>query len=213
MTHYAHLHGFASSPNSRKGTHLSEALRAHGAILERLNLNRPSFAQLTYTGALEAMDEADARAPAGTQWCLSGSSMGGWVAARWAELNPDKVERLVLLCPGFNLVERWPALIGTKGWADWEAIGAFPFQAPDGHQVSVWWEFIIDAKTHPPVPEVPCSTLIIHGTQDDVVPIEGSRRYAQTRPHVTLVEVNSDHGLISELPKITTLALSFFGFT
>jgi pimeloyl-ACP methyl ester carboxylesterase len=31
---------------------------------------------------------------------LIGSSMGGYIAARYAELHPEQVAKLVLLCPG-----------------------------------------------------------------------------------------------------------------
>ena len=211
MIRYAHLHGFASSPRSHKGTHMARAFSARGVTLKLLNLNRPSFARLTYTAALEAMTEAHAQAPEGTRWRLSGSSMGGWVAARWAELNPDKVERLLLLCPGFNLMERWPALLGEEAWARWEAEGEWPFEDADGREIPVWWRFILDARTHPPLPEVPCPTLIIHGTRDVIVPLEGSREYAASRDHVELVEVDSDHGLVSALPEITERAMAFLG--
>jgi uncharacterized protein len=38
-------------------------------------------------------------------------------------------------------------------------------------------------------------TLIIHGINDDVVPIKVSRDYASQHSLVKLVELNSDHGL------------------
>ena len=31
--------------------------------------------------------------------------MGGYLAARWAQLHPERVERLFLMCPAFNFVE------------------------------------------------------------------------------------------------------------
>ena len=210
MIRYAHLHGFASSPASRKGTHLAQTLAGHGITLECLDLNRPSFSELTYTGALGAVDEAHATTP-DARWRLTGSSMGGWVAARWAELHPEQVDRLVLLCPGLALLERWPVLLGDDGWAQWERDGYLPVESATGAQVPVGWQLIEDARTHPPIPEVPCPTLIIHGVHDVVVPVEGSRRYARDRDHVTLVEVDSDHGLISALPQITDLVLDFYG--
>ena len=30
--------------------------------------------------------------------------------ATWAELHPERVERMFLLCPGFDLPSRWPLL-------------------------------------------------------------------------------------------------------
>ena len=45
-------------------------------------------------------------------------------------------------------------------------------------------------------------TLIIHGTHDDVVPIQVSRDYAKQRDHVRLMEVNSDHSLGDQIDPI-----------
>ena len=50
---------------------------------------------------------------------LIGSSMGGYLAARYAELFPEEVDRMILLCPGFNLHERWPHLFGNEELEKW----------------------------------------------------------------------------------------------
>ena len=42
------------------------------------------------------------------------------------------------------------------------------------------------------MPEVDCPTLIVHGTRDEVVPIEGSRAYAASRANVRLVAEATD---------------------
>lgn len=189
---YVHLHGFASSADSVKGQKLAQALREYGAVLETPDLNRPSFAKLTYTACLAHLDVLLAGA---TRVRMSGSSMGGYLAARWAELNPDRVERLLLLCPGFDLPSRWPTLVGATAMAAWERNGALPMPDRDGNTTPVHWEFIVDARRHPRVPEVPCPTVIVHGRHDIVVPISGSRRYAAAREHVRLIEVDDVHTL------------------
>lgn len=48
-------------------------------------------------------------------------------------------------------------------------------------------------------------TSIIHGTRDDVVPIETSRAFAAANPGVELVEVDDDHRLEASLPRIVDL--------
>ncbi len=208
---YAYLHGFASGPRSRKALALAPALATTGRRLERPDLNVPSFARLTLTGALSAIDALDAAAsPAGAPWRLIGSSMGGYLAARWAELHPDRVDRLVLLCPGFRLTERWPHLIGADGMARWRAQGAYTFPDGAGTPTPVHWGFIEDALRHPGVPEVPCPTLIVHGRRDEVVPVALSREYAASRPHVTLLELDDDHALTASLPAIEQAVLAFF---
>ena len=113
---YAYLHGFASSPLSNKGVALERLFSERGLPFERPDLNRPSFSKLSHGAMLAAVDEMDGRARAeGQTWRFVGSSLGGWLAARWAELHPERVDRLLLLCPGFHLAERWPHLVGAGG--------------------------------------------------------------------------------------------------
>ena len=127
---FAYLHGFASGPRSHKGMALAAAFARRGALLRQPDLNVPSFAHLTYSGMLAGVDRLDATtAAAGGDgetplgWGLVGSSMGGWVAARWAELHPEKVSRLLLLAPGLDLPNRWRGLLSAAELQDWERSG------------------------------------------------------------------------------------------
>ena len=211
---YAYLHGFASSPNTKKGVHLAAVFAQKGLLLERPELNKPSFEKLSPAAMLGAVDALDALdAGAGKPWCFVGSSMGGWLAARWAELNPQKVERLVLLCPGFDLATRWLSIVGTEGMEKWRREGSLMF--PDGAGVlrRVHWGFYEEGSKLPPRPEVPCPTRIYHGTRDATVPVETSRSYASTRPHVELIEVDDEHRLTDSIETITAGTLAFFGIT
>ena len=209
---YAYLHGFASSPRSRKGVALAERFAAAGRTLHLPDLNQPSFAELTFTGALQAMDALDG-ATSGGPWRLIGSSMGGYLASRWAELRPERVERLVLLCPGFDLNSRWPALLGADQVARWRAQGFLTLPDGAGVPTALRWRFIEDAIAHPAYPEVPCPTRIVHGRQDEQLPIEGSREYAAGRAHVSLVEVDDDHALTASIDRIAAEVEAFFGLS
>lgn len=207
VTRLAYLHGFASGPLSRKGQRLARVLGDRGLELELPDLNRPSFARLSPTAALGAVDEMCAD---GERWCFVGSSFGGWLAARWAELHPDRVERLVLLCPGFGLADRWPVLLGPERMAQWERQGALEMPDGAGVLVPVHWGFYLETRAQPAWPEVPCETLVIHGTRDEVVPVEGSRRYAAERDRVELLEVDDDHSLGASVDRIAEEVIRFF---
>lgn len=204
---YAYLHGFASGPLSRKGQLLARRFAERGLSLELPDLNRPSFAALSPAAALAEVD----RFAAEGRWCFVGSSFGGWIAARWAEQHPERVERLVLLCPGFDLASRWPVLFGADRMAEWEREGALELADGAGQLVPVHFGFYVESAALPQWPEVPCETLIVHGTRDEVVPVESSRRYAAARPHVTLVEVDDDHTLMASADRIAEETLRFFG--
>ncbi len=196
---HAYLHGFASSPGARKGAVFREALARHGIDLELPDLNAPSFSRLDHREILARLDAMDARLLAcrpAARWRLIGSSFGGWVAARWAALHPERVDRLVLLCPGFDLAARWPDLLGARAFAAWRARGELPFERPDGRVEPLWWRFWEQSAAEPPAPVVSCPTLILHGVRDAVVPIESSRRYAAAGRNVRLVELEDEHPLM-----------------
>ena len=209
---FAYLHGFGSSPGTRKGVHLADVFAAKGLVLERPDLNRPSFEKLSPSASLAAIDAMDATAaPAGGRWCFVGSSMGGWLASRWAELHPEKVDRLVLLCPGFDLAARWPSIVGPAAMDAWRREGSLLFADGAGVPRPVHWAFYEEGAKQPPRPEVPCPTRIYHGVRDETVPVETSRDYAATRSHVQLVELDDVHALVDSLETITAGTLEFFG--
>lgn len=206
MLRFAYLHGFASSPNAHKASQLAPAFASRGIRLERPDLNVPSFESMTYTAILGALDALHRRGPE-AKWCLIGSSMGGYMAARFAAEFPDRVHRLLLLCPGFLLVDRWPSVFGQEAFADWERDGRLSVPDASGVAKPLHWGFIEDARTHPGQPEVSCPTHIVHGISDEVVPLESSRQYVGDHPEVVLHEVEDDHGLVASLPTIQALAM------
>jgi pimeloyl-ACP methyl ester carboxylesterase len=199
---YAYLHGFGSDAQSTKGVAMKQWMATQGLNLELLDVNVPSFETQTYSDILAHLDEFDRSTPDGTRLRLGGSSMGGYLAARWAELNPDRVERLFLLCPGFDLSTRWPLLVGTDAFAQWEKDGTLQVENAPGPSRPLHWKFVLDSREHPAFPEVQCPTRIVHGTRDEVVPIRLSRDYAAGRSHVDLIEVDDDHVLIGSVLRI-----------
>jgi pimeloyl-ACP methyl ester carboxylesterase len=207
---YVYLHGFASSPLSRKGIRLRAAFREAGVELELPNLNLPTFETITFSAILKELDRlAASDGPSGPRWRLAGSSMGGYLAARWAELHPRRVDRLALLCPGFDLPARWPAIVGEQAMRDWESRGTIELEDAVGKPRPVHWEFVTDARTHPPYPSPSCPVLILHGTRDEVVPIERSRTFAAQQPEARLVELYDDHSLAGSLERVTEECLRF----
>jgi len=199
-THYLYLHGFASGPRSTKGLAFADHLSRQGIALDRLDLRVPSFERLR----LSAMIETTRRAIGAEhdRAIVFGSSLGGLTAARAAERD-GRVLALVLLAPAFGLVERWKTYLGDA-FDDWQRTG---------------WREVLDYTTNAPArvdfgfcedaaaidvgfPDVRVPTLILHGVHDDVVPIEQSRRFAQERPNVQLVELDDGHELVDSLPRL-----------
>ncbi|GAB4369463.1 MAG: alpha/beta fold hydrolase [Acidobacteriota bacterium] len=208
---YAYLHGFASTPLARKGALFGEALARRGATLEIPDLNAPSFRRLDHRAILARLDGMDRRV-APSRWRLIGSSFGGWVAARWAALRPDRVDRLVLLCPGFGLAARWQELLGDEAMATWRSRGELPFERPDGRLEPLWWRFYEQSLREPAAPDVPVPSLVLHGVHDDVVPIASSRRWVARQPDARLVELDDGHPLLETVDRVIDETLRFFGF-
>lgn len=195
-----YLHGFASGPRSKKGVAIAEHLARLGLDVHRLDLRAPSLEQLDF----EAMVARTREAIGGPRdrALLIGSSLGGYVAAHVAELDP-RVFGLVLLAPAFGFGERWRERLGPDGWAAWLADGWLEVHDhTTGGPTRVHAGFARQMDALPDEPDVAVPTLILHGAGDDVVPIERSRAFARTRRHVRLVELEDGHELIATLPAI-----------
>lgn len=207
---YAYLHGFASGSESKKGQDLAERL-APAIELKRPNLNNPSFSKLTYDGMLEAVDQLDA-AVDDEPWRFVGSSLGGYIAARWTELNPDRVDSLVLLCPGFDMASRWRVILGDERLKEWREEGDFLFFDAEGTFKAVHWELYRQARDdHPKFPEVSVPVTIVHGRNDEIVKIELSRQYAEAHDNVELVEVDDEHTLYESVDEIERVCRNMWG--
>jgi pimeloyl-ACP methyl ester carboxylesterase len=204
------LHGFASSPRSRKNLALAAAFEARGLALHRPDLNRPSFASLSFSAMLSELDRLD-REVAPARWSIVGSSLGGYVAALWAAANPERVARLVLLCPAFELAQRWSTLVPPDELAAWRASGSHPFEDATGQTIGLHFAFVEEAMRLPPMPSPACPIRIVHGLADLRVPIETSRRFVAEDPsRRSLVERDDGHELLADLDGLCREVLSFF---
>ena len=207
---FASLHGFASSPRSRKNEHFAPAFASRGATLHRPDLNQPSFGRLSFAAMLAELDRMH-EAAGQPRWSLVGSSLGGYVAALWAAGRPERVEKLVVLCPAFELASRWETLVTPAELGAWQASGAQQFTDASGTPTDLHFAFALEARRIEPAPEVDVPVLLVHGTRDERVPIDVSRRYAARRPdRRMLVERDDGHDLLADLPDTTERILSFF---
>jgi pimeloyl-ACP methyl ester carboxylesterase len=201
---WLYLHGFASGPGSTKGMALAEHYAGRRVTLECLDLRQPSMEHLRLSSMITHVREAIG-APADRAVVL-GSSLGGLTAARVAE-EDARVCALVLLAPAFRMAERWRTRLGEEEWERWRSTGYVETEDhARGGMARVDFGFMEDvARVDSPGngwPDVRVPTLVIHGTRDDVVPVEGSRRWAAGKQHVRLVEVDDGHELVASLDLI-----------
>lgn len=211
-TGWIYLHGFASSPASSKARAFVTWGEKRGLEVHALDLRVPSFEHLRFSAMVEAVGRAIAETGA-SQVVLVGSSLGGLLAARVAEADA-RVAAVFLMAPAFRLVEGWKRRLGTHEWHKWRETNALEVTDYATNRVrALDFGFVeelerIDAKGDG-TPDVRVPTRIIHGLRDDVVPIEGSRAWAKSRPHVKLVEVDDTHELGASIPRILEEADTF----
>jgi pimeloyl-ACP methyl ester carboxylesterase len=196
------LHGFASGPRSRKNEHFRSTFAARGLELVTPDMNQPSFGTLSLAAMKDEGErawEANGRRPLR----MIGSSLGGFVAAWFASVHPERVDRLILLCPAFDLAGRWHELITAERLERWRATGWLDFDDARGEPVPLHYAFFLEGREVPRMPPVPCPTIVIHGRQDETVPFDQSVRYAAHQAEVReLVAVDDGHALLDSLDAI-----------
>jgi uncharacterized protein len=198
---YIYLHGFASSPNSTKALYLRDRFKESQVALKIPDLNQDDFSHLTITRQLE---QVAAEFPnAETPITLIGSSLGGLTSAWLAEKYPQ-VQRLVLLAPAFSFISLWLSALGEDLVKQWKESGYLSvYHYGEGRSLPLHYQFAIDAARYSQsYLQRPVPTLIIHGRNDEVIPIQASRDYASQRSWVELIELESDHALTDTMPKI-----------
>ncbi|HAO12663.1 MAG TPA: esterase [Planktothrix sp. UBA8407] len=198
---YLYLHGFASGPASTKAEYLRDRFASFSINLNVPDLNQGDFSHLTLTRQLQQIEAELYPNPAAV--VVIGSSFGGLTAAWFAERNLS-VKRLILLAPAFNFLSEWFPKLGAEKLNQWKTQGYLSiYHYAEKLDLPLHYQFLGDLSQYPDEQlqrQIP--TLILHGIQDEVIPIQASRNYAETRPWVKLIELNSDHGLENVLGEI-----------
>ncbi len=191
---YIYLHGFASSPKSNKAQYLGDRFAEKNLDLNVLDLNQGDFSNLTLTRQIK--QTVAAFPAADVPVTLIGSSFGALTSA-WVAQQHQQVQRLVLLAPAFGFPQSWYSKLEPNQIKQWRETGWLSvYHYGQERQILLKYQFLQDADNYP-VEELKRSlpTLIIHGIDDDVVPIQVSRDYASRNSQVKLIELDSDHGL------------------
>ncbi len=204
---FLYLHGFASGPQSKKAVAFADHFTNRGATVERLDLRVPSFEHLRLSAMIDSVRAAigDSR----ERVVLIGSSLGGLTAARVAEADP-RVTALVLLAPAFQLVARWRTLLGDEFIAWQESGWRDVMDYTTGDSARIDFGFAEDAAlVDVGFPDVRVPTLVLHGVNDETVPVEHSRTFAAGKRHVRLVELDDNHELTASLPHLLSESDAF----
>jgi pimeloyl-ACP methyl ester carboxylesterase len=203
-----YLHGFASSPASRKARFFAEKFKSIGVEFVAPQLDEGDFRNLLISTQLRLVESLlsppkDGSTGQESGIILMGSSLGGYLAALLAAQLPSRIERLVLLAPAFNLYERWRAELGQEKMAAWKHFGEVPvYHYGTGREERIGFQFINEASQYPPFPNFQQDALIFHGIGDPVVPIAFSETFAASHPNTKLIRLPSGHELTDVLLEI-----------
>ncbi|MBU7584607.1 MAG: alpha/beta hydrolase [Nostoc sp. TH1S01] len=191
---YIYLHGFASSPKSAKAQAMSDRFHKIQIQLNIPDLNAGDFSQLTITRQINQVAAAfpDHFEPV----TLIGSSLGGLISDHLGQ-QYQQVQRLILLAPAFGFLAHWLPKLGDEEMKRWQQEKyLMVYHYGEERSLPLSYNFVIDAKQYQEdILQRPVPTLILHGRQDEVIPITASRNFARSRPWVKLIELDSDHAL------------------
>jgi uncharacterized protein len=201
LHHFIYLHGFASSPNSAKAQDISDRFARINTKLTIPDLNAGDFLHLTITRQITQVlaEFPDNSLPV----TLIGSSLGGLTAAHLGQKSLQ-VQRLVLLAPAFGFLSHWLPKLGDEQVQRWQQEKYLQvYHYGEGRSLPLSYDFVTDAAQYQEnLLQRPIPTLILHGTEDEVIPIAASRQFTRLRPWVNLVELNSDHSLGNVMEEI-----------
>jgi predicted esterase YcpF (UPF0227 family) len=195
-----YLHGFASGPSSAKATLMKSWAEGSGVTMAVPDLNGSGFRTLTVASQLRIARDALATLPRPV--VVVGSSLGGYLAALLVEARAG-VDGALMMCPAFDFARRLGRVLGEEALAQWKQRGVMSiYHHSEKEERDVGFEIIEEAPRHTAMPRMTVPATIVHGTEDAEVPVELSRLYARDNPGLKLVEVEDDHTLMMNLPRV-----------
>lgn len=203
-----YLHGFASSPQSRKARFFKDHIEQIGWHCSVPDLNVPSFTALSLSAQIDLCLELIS-ALSDQPLVIIGSSMGGLLAALLEQKlrsknSTPKLQAIILLAPGFGITKRWPQIIGEQGMNSWRETGFRSFyHYAANNDLPLHYGFAKDLEHYQTDSfKIDIPTIVFHGIDDQTVPIENARLFAQLNPAVALIELDDGHELANSLDTI-----------
>lgn len=214
------LHGFASDQKGEKALYFCERFVAAGAAYLAFDMrghgaSSGGMKDLTITRCLTDL-EAIMRIipPACPRRILVGSSFGGVIATLYAIRHPEEIAATILIAPGLFFVDNLRRSLGQEGLRKLEGEGAVTVKS-EWVEITLGRALFDDALNYPAeelLARARVPTLILHGTDDTVVPPEGSLaflRKAPARPLSLHLIAGGDHRLTAHKEALFQHMLAF----
>ena len=129
---------------------------------------------------------------------LVGSSLGGLTALWFAATNPGRVDRNLVIAPAFEMAGRMLLSLGREKAQQWRRLGKIHIEADYG-EFDLGYSFVEDESQYPTIvllKRLSTPSLVLHGSDDEVVPCQLSRQFSDRLEHAKLVVIKGgDHRL------------------
>ena len=216
------------------------------ALAERYTVYAPSHPGFGLSGAADWMESVDDLARF-YLWFLDelglshvhliGHSLGGWTAAELAVMNPQRLDRLVLVAPvglrpergeildifyyspeqllAFNVHDRatvpeWQELYGTP-----PTPAEMEIATRNREQTArlAWKPYMFNPRLPQFLPRVKTPSLVVWGREDRIVPVECGEQYARLLPNARLkvLEACGHQPPVEQPVEFAKLVLEFLG--
>lgn len=141
---------------------------------------------------------------------LCGSSFGGFLSLYYAALFPQNVIKLILIAPALRFSASSITKLLEITPNEWESTGfALLKHYRYNQMVPLAFSFYTDILNNPPpdfyTMNITIPTTIIHGINDEVVPISWSKEYLESKTNVILHELEGDHQLLDQKEMIWSI--------
>lgn len=190
-------HGLWSSTESSKVKHM----RSLGWEVLAVDMHHHGWNQQEQTQAV-----IDAIEQHGPFDLLIGSSFGGLATANAAALRPDLDLRLLLLAPAFGYHSLLNQQLTNEEMSNWRASNQHSFHPPGWEKPVVLPYSFAEAAEDVSWPILTHPTVVLHGVNDDVVPLTHSERAVESAANAQLVKVDDGHRLHDSLHLLPSLA-------
>jgi pimeloyl-ACP methyl ester carboxylesterase len=214
--HLLYFYGFASGPLSNKAQFFKGKFHTttiHFHIIDYIP-NQEAFTQLRVSNVMKDIQDLIERKHAKDKVILFGSSFGAMIASWLAFKFPEKVNKLILIAPALYFTANFIAnTLGTTP-SKWKTnnsvlIDHYRFN----RAIPLNYTFYSDLNANPipifPQKNFPIPTIILHGVNDEVVPIKWSENFAKENPNVNLFPFEGDHQLLEYKEEMWTKIKEF----
>jgi len=172
-------HGFLSDKQSRTNRRLTELLVPHGIATLRFDWygmgeSSQHFPNMSIKQCEEQLDGAFQvlQSRGMDRLGLVGSSFGGLLSILSASQHPA-LKALGLKCPVVDFAESLRLEFGPETMERWKSTNHIPNIIGDGSPVPLQYAFYEECLTYDAyaaIPGIQAPTLIVHGTQDEIIP-------------------------------------------